>query len=236
MVLGSLCSMGDLTPSAGAVLSHPYPCGSMLKPGRGSTHRVWGGSWCAMGSQPVSRCCWSQERGEITLHVPALLPAWGSRAGSAPCFYLFIYRRNSSGRNIPETLLAAPALWWDDRHAAAALADPPCHAHPVPTTPWSPKVCGVRGHCATVLALCLALYATGMRFGGKWGGSSVIPIVPKALSRFYHNFLHGKFSVWLFYPYHGDGAVGVPHCGGPQWPWGEGLYPVGSAAGVVHLC
>lgn len=42
MVLGSLCSTGDLTPSAGAVLSHPYPCGSTLKPGRDSTRRVWG--------------------------------------------------------------------------------------------------------------------------------------------------------------------------------------------------
>lgn len=161
MVLGSLCSMGDITLSSGAVLRHPYPCGSMLKAGRGSA--VSGG----VGGG-LSRC-----RGVAVTRSRVKPPSMSRRcsgrgAGSAPRFCLFIYRRNSSGRSIPETLLTAPALWWDHRHAAAAPAEPSCRAHPVPPAPWFLKGYGVKGRCAMVLALCWALCPTGMRSGGEW--------------------------------------------------------------------
>lgn len=71
-------------------------------------------------------------------HVPAALPALGSRSGWAPRSDLFIYPRNSSGRaqacavrlwwgrNIPETRPTSPALQPDHRHPAAVPACPGC--------------------------------------------------------------------------------------------------------------
>lgn len=95
MVPGSLHTGGGLTPLAGTMPNHPRPHGPTPQPGRGSTRRVWGASWCCgvcRGS--AGGVAWPDigDRVKPPPRVPALLLARGSQAGSAPHLYLFIYR------------------------------------------------------------------------------------------------------------------------------------------------
>lgn len=172
----------------------------------------------------MSWCCCDQEQGETSLHVPALLRAWGRLSSTLLFIYLpakFLWQKYSRNASDRPGALVGPQACGGRAGRALVPRSPRAAGTMVPEGLWGEG------------PLC---HGAGSVLGPVsnqdeiWGGMGTV-LFPLCQRHFiYLHFFHLKFSVWLFYPYNGDGAAGVPHCGRPRWPWGEG-----SAAGMSLL-